>query len=176
MPPGTLKWKHPTNPSGETRVKIMVRFRQPDQVVWRGGSEAEEDLPTKPAVARRILIKPNQGKLPGCYYHRSNANDFARVEQCLYVHLHADAGGGRAVETTAPKPSKCRPAGHRMRRILGSKARPIVRRKNLTVCKASTAAGGASCWQDELFMNIHSHLPNEIMFQRELLIVRRRAF
>ncbi len=32
-----------------------------------------------------VLIELNQEKLPGCYLHRSNPNDVARVEQCTYI-------------------------------------------------------------------------------------------
>ena len=37
------------------------------------------------AVQQDILIKLNQEKLPGCYYHRSNPNDVARVEQFTFI-------------------------------------------------------------------------------------------
>ena len=34
-----------------------------------------------PPGATGVLIELNQKKLPGCYYHRSNPNDVARVEK-----------------------------------------------------------------------------------------------
>ena len=32
-----------------------------------------------------MLVKLNQKKLPGCYYHRSHPNDVARVEECTFI-------------------------------------------------------------------------------------------
>ncbi|HMJ65592.1 MAG TPA: phosphoenolpyruvate carboxykinase, partial [Candidatus Binatia bacterium] len=66
-------------------VKKMGELCKPDQVFWCDGSEAEKEFLTNEAVRQGILIKLNQEKLPGCYYHRSNPNDVARVEQCTYV-------------------------------------------------------------------------------------------
>src|SRR5215469_2246215 len=66
-------------------IEEQTKLCQPEQVFWCDGSEAEKDFLTAEAVARGILIKLNQEKLPGCYYHRSNPNDVARVEQCTYI-------------------------------------------------------------------------------------------
>jgi len=57
----------------------MSRLCKPDQVIWCNGSEAERKALTRDAVASGILIELDQKKLPGCYYHRSNSNDVARV-------------------------------------------------------------------------------------------------
>jgi len=66
-------------------VNEMAQLCKPDQLFWCDGSEAEKDTLTAEAVSKGILIKLNQEKLPGCYYHRSNPNDVARVEQCTFV-------------------------------------------------------------------------------------------
>jgi len=66
-------------------VDEMTRLCQPDHVFWCDGSEEEKDVLTTEAVAKGILIKLNQEKLPGCYYHRSHPNDVARVEQCTFI-------------------------------------------------------------------------------------------
>ena len=66
-------------------VEEQTKLCQPEQVFWCNGSEEEKELLTAEAVARGILVKLNQDKLPGCYYHRSNPNDVARVEQCTYI-------------------------------------------------------------------------------------------
>ncbi len=58
---------------------------QPDQVVWCDGSEEEKQRLTQEAVTKGILTPLNAEKLPGCYYHRSNPNDVARVEQCTFI-------------------------------------------------------------------------------------------
>jgi phosphoenolpyruvate carboxykinase (GTP) len=66
-------------------VEEMAALTQPDKIFWCDGSETEKEELTAQAVASGILIKLNQEKLPGCYYHRSNPNDVARVEQCTFI-------------------------------------------------------------------------------------------
>ncbi len=66
-------------------VEDQIKLCDPDGVFWCDGSEQERDFLTAEAVARGVLIRLDQKKLPGCYYHRSNPNDVARVEQCTYI-------------------------------------------------------------------------------------------
>jgi phosphoenolpyruvate carboxykinase (GTP) len=66
-------------------VESQVKLCKPDAVFWCDGSDAEKQLLTAKAVADGVLIKLNQDKLPGCYYHRSNPNDVARVEHCTFI-------------------------------------------------------------------------------------------
>jgi phosphoenolpyruvate carboxykinase (GTP) len=66
-------------------VDEAARLCKPDRVYWCDGSEAEKTTLTAEAVASGVLIELNQKKLPGCYYHRSDPNDVARVEHCTYI-------------------------------------------------------------------------------------------
>src|SRR5581483_11025218 len=66
-------------------IEDTVKLCEPDRVFWCDGSEQEKEFLTAEAVAKGILIKLNQDKLPGCYYHRSNPNDVARVEQLTFI-------------------------------------------------------------------------------------------
>ena len=66
-------------------VNQMAALCQPAKVFWCDGSENEKETLTTEAVAQGVLIQLNQQKLPGCYYHRSNPSDVARVEQCTYI-------------------------------------------------------------------------------------------
>jgi phosphoenolpyruvate carboxykinase (GTP) len=66
-------------------VERMRELCQPDSVFWCDGSEREKAFLTQRALEQGVLIELNQEKLPGCYYHRSNPNDVARVEQCTYI-------------------------------------------------------------------------------------------
>ena len=75
----------PNNSAVTSWVNDMTQLCQPDAVFWCDGSEAEKDFLLQEAVAKGVLIQLNQDKLPGCYYHRSNPNDVARVEQCTYI-------------------------------------------------------------------------------------------
>jgi len=68
-----------------TWVADMIALCQPDKVHWCDGSKAERDMLTAQAVREGVLIELNQRKLPGCYYHRSNPNDVARVEQSTFI-------------------------------------------------------------------------------------------
>jgi phosphoenolpyruvate carboxykinase (GTP) len=74
-----------SNPAVEEWVESMMELCQPDRVVWCDGSEREKAVFTDEAVAKGILIRLNQEKLPGCYYHRSHPNDVARVEQSTFI-------------------------------------------------------------------------------------------
>src|SRR3954463_14061558 len=75
-------------------VKSVVRLCQPDQVYWCTGSDSERATLTAEAVKRGVLIQLNQEKLPGCYYHRSDPDDVARVEEFTFVctETRDDAG------------------------------------------------------------------------------------
>lgn len=76
------------NSSNETIkawVRDMVSLCEPAEVHWCDGSEAERKALTAQAVKTGVLIELDQRKWPGCYYHRSNPNDVARVEQCTFI-------------------------------------------------------------------------------------------
>lgn len=78
-----------TRPVPNTHVANWVRevatLTAPDSIFWCDGSEAEKDFLYAEAVKQGVLTPLNQEKLPGCYYHRSNSNDVARVEQCTFI-------------------------------------------------------------------------------------------
>jgi len=81
----------------------MTRLFQPDHVFWCDGSEAEKEALAAEAVAKGVLIKLNQEKLPGCYYHRSAQNDVARVEQCTFICSEAEEDAGPTNNWAPPK-------------------------------------------------------------------------
>ncbi len=66
-------------------VAQMAEMTTPDQVVWCDGSEAEKKRLIEYSVSKGILIPLNQEKHPGCYLHRSNPNDVARVEHLTFI-------------------------------------------------------------------------------------------
>lgn len=66
-------------------VNEMAALTKPDRIVWCDGSEEEKTRFTKEAVDQKILEPLNQEKLPGCYLHRSNPNDVARVENLTFI-------------------------------------------------------------------------------------------
>jgi phosphoenolpyruvate carboxykinase (GTP) len=66
-------------------VEEMAALCQPDQILWLDGSEEERRRLTEFAVSAGVLEELDQKKLPGCYYHRSNPNDVARVEHLTFI-------------------------------------------------------------------------------------------
>ena len=90
------------NPTVARWVQDMTALCEPDTVHWCDGSEAEKISLTEQAVARGILIRLDQEKLPGCYYHRSNPNDVARVEQCTYICTETEDEAGPTNNWSAP--------------------------------------------------------------------------
>jgi len=73
------------NPHLTKWVAEMAELCKPDKIVFCDGSEEEKRRLTDEAVEKGILIPLNQEKLPGCYLHRSNPNDVARVEQLTFI-------------------------------------------------------------------------------------------
>src|SRR2546423_2875459 len=84
-------------------VEEMSALCKPDKIFWCDGSEAEKKFLTDKAVNEKILIELNQKKLPGCYYHRSNPNDVARVEQCTYICTPGQEEAGPTNNWMAPR-------------------------------------------------------------------------
>jgi len=83
-------------------VEEMTALCQPDQVYWCDGSEEEKERLTQMAVDSGVLIRLNQKKLPGCYLHRSNPNDVARVEDRTFICTRTPEAAGPTNNWLAP--------------------------------------------------------------------------
>ncbi len=83
--PTTIGSMKVSNPGLVDWVRDMAAMCKPDRVVWVDGSEKERAALTELAVKEGILIPLNPEKRPGCYLHRSNPNDVARVEHCTFI-------------------------------------------------------------------------------------------
>ena len=103
MPDKPSDKSNTTNTAVLTWVEEMTKLCQPDNVYWCDGSEAEKEALTEESVNRGILIKLNQEKLPGCYYHRSNPNDVARVEDRTFICTESKEEAGPTNNWAAPK-------------------------------------------------------------------------
>ena len=66
-------------------VKEYEKLCRPANIVWIDGSEKQLEELRQLAVDQKILIKLNQEKLPGCYLHRTEINDVARVEGRTFI-------------------------------------------------------------------------------------------
>jgi phosphoenolpyruvate carboxykinase (GTP) len=91
------------NPHLVAWVDEMAKLTKPDHVVWCDGSDEEKDRLTKVAVDAKILEPLNQEKLPGCYLHRSNPNDVARVENLTFICTPTKAEAGPTNNWMDPK-------------------------------------------------------------------------
>lgn len=78
----------------ERWVNEVAALTRPAKIHWCDGSEAEYQALLQQMLADGTLIELNQQTHPGCYLHRSNPQDVARVEHLTLV-CHAteeDAG------------------------------------------------------------------------------------
>jgi phosphoenolpyruvate carboxykinase (GTP) len=91
-----------SHPNVQAWVEEMKALCQPDSIYWCDGSEEEKERLTQQAVDAGVLIKLNQEKLPGCYYHRSNPNDVARVEECTFICTRTPDAAGPTNHWMAP--------------------------------------------------------------------------
>ena len=66
-------------------IEEQIALCRPDKVVWIDGSEKQLEELRAEAVSTGEMIKLNQEKLPGCYYHRTAENDVARVEDRTFI-------------------------------------------------------------------------------------------
>jgi phosphoenolpyruvate carboxykinase (GTP) len=108
---GEMGRQNTTNPHVLQFVRESIELCAPDQVFWCDGSEVERQLLTKRAVQEGVLIELNQQKRPGCYLHRSNPNDVARVEQCTYICTHSQESAGPTNNWMAPREMRAKSHG-----------------------------------------------------------------
>lgn len=80
----------------------MKDLCKPDSVVWIDGSEEQLEALRAEAVSTGEMIKLNQEKLPGCYYHRTAENDVARVEDRTFICTPTEEEAGPINNWMAP--------------------------------------------------------------------------
>jgi phosphoenolpyruvate carboxykinase (GTP) len=66
-------------------VAEVADLAQPDQIHWCTGSDAEYQVLVREMLTRGTLLELNQDHYPGCYLHRSDPSDVARVEHLTFV-------------------------------------------------------------------------------------------
>ena len=83
-----------TNKTILSWIDEMKALVNPDQVVWIDGSEEQLEALRKEACESGEMIKLNEEKLPGCYYHRTAPNDVARVEDRTLICSRKEEDAG----------------------------------------------------------------------------------
>ena len=100
--PNVLKW-----------VDEMVALCKPDKVVWIDGSKEQidsliEEVTSLPDDSWDKMYKLNPEKYPNCLYHRTRANDVARVEDRTFICSKEKKGAGPTNNWMAPDEMKAK--------------------------------------------------------------------
>ncbi len=74
-----------TNTTVRVWTEEMAAITKPDCIEWITGDEAQLEKLRNMALATGELLELNQQKLPGCYLHRSDPSDVARVESRTFI-------------------------------------------------------------------------------------------
>ena len=74
-----------TNTTVRVWTEEMAAITTPDCIEWITGDEAQLEKLRNMALATGELLELNQEKLPGCYLHRSDPSDVARVESRTFI-------------------------------------------------------------------------------------------
>lgn len=75
-------------------VEALSKLTSPEKIVWIDGSEPQLDSLRRQACATGELIALNQEILPGCYLHRSDPRDVARVEERTFLCSRREEDAG----------------------------------------------------------------------------------
>ena len=92
-----------TNKSVLAWLQEMKDLVNPSDVVFIDGSEEQLEKLREQACKTGEIIKLNQEKLPGCYLHRSNINDVARVEDRTFICTPTKEEAGPTNNWQAPE-------------------------------------------------------------------------
>lgn len=86
-------------------IDEMTAITKPDKIVWITGEEEQLGALREQAVKEGILIKLNPDKLPGCYLHRTDPDDVARVEDRTFICCEKEEDAGPTNHWVSPR--KC---------------------------------------------------------------------
>ena len=75
-------------------IEAVAKLTRPDQIVYLDGSEAQLEAMRKQGCDTGELIKLNEELLPGCYLHRSDPQDVARVEERTFICCSKEEDAG----------------------------------------------------------------------------------
>ena len=84
-------------------IDEMTAITKPDKIVWITGEEDQIAALREQAVEEGILIRLNPDKLPGCYLHRTDPDDVARVEDRTFICCEKEEDAGPTNHWMEPK-------------------------------------------------------------------------
>jgi len=91
------------HPEAQGWVRRMAALCQPDSIVWCDGSEEEKNRLLRECLASGELEDLNPEKWPGCYLHRSDPNDVARMEELTFICTREKSDAGVTNHWMAPQ-------------------------------------------------------------------------
>ncbi len=77
-----------------TWIDEMAAITKPEKIVWIDGSEAQLEALRAEACSTGEIEKLDQEKLPGCYLHRTDPLDVARVEDRTFICARTEKEAG----------------------------------------------------------------------------------
>ncbi len=77
-----------------TWIDEMAAITKPEKIVWIDGSEAQLEELRAEACSTGEIEKLDQEKLPGCYLHRTDPLDVARVEDRTFICARTEKEAG----------------------------------------------------------------------------------
>ncbi|WP_266158549.1 phosphoenolpyruvate carboxykinase (GTP) [Dyella silvatica] len=86
----------------ERWVNEVAKLTRPAHIHWCDGSDAEYQTLVQHMLQTGDLIELNQQTHPGCYLHRSNPSDVARVEHLTFVCTETEEDAGPNNHWMAP--------------------------------------------------------------------------
>jgi phosphoenolpyruvate carboxykinase (GTP) len=86
-----------------TWVEEMAALCLPDEIVWIDGSEEQREALVQEALASGEIIALDPVKHPGCYYHRTDPQDVARVEDKTFICCRNKEDAGVTNNWKAPQ-------------------------------------------------------------------------
>ena len=89
-------------------INQVAELTQPDSVHWCTGSDSEYRELTRLLVSNGGFIELNQQTHPGCYLHRSDPSDVARVEHLTFVCTSSEEDAGPNNNWMAPAAARAR--------------------------------------------------------------------
>ncbi|OHT04286.1 Phosphoenolpyruvate carboxykinase [GTP] [Tritrichomonas foetus] len=87
-------------------VEQYTQLCKPKTVYWCNGSQEEADRLFQEMVDKKMAIRLNQEKRPGCYLYRSDKRDVARVESRTFICSEKEEDAGPTNHWMAPAEMK----------------------------------------------------------------------